>query len=128
MLFRSGFSKIYAHKNLLSEDQSTFRKSFTHNSFLQLVYNLGTPTTLGMTIFVFYYFFVSLKLAFWDKRINIKEKFYPFLAFTGLAISISHAMVSSQFIAKETVMLIVISVLFINFAINSLDDKGLSRK
>lgn len=113
----NGLAKVYAHRNILTNPPTTLRKAFTHNSFLQLLYGVGLPTTIAMSFFLLYYTFISFKFLFTKKSTSYLSKFYPFLAFSGFFISIVHSLVSSQLLAKETIILIVISCLLTNFAI-----------
>lgn len=81
----NGIAKKFAHKDVLSPDMGTLRKSFIHNSYLQLWYNVGPPTALLMILFLLYYYYKSIRLTFFSgKKINLQANFYPFLAFTGL--------------------------------------------
>lgn len=114
----NGLAKVYAHRNILSNPPTTLRKTFTHNSFLQLIYGVGLPTTIAISFFLFYYSFMSFKYLFTKQSTSHLSKFYPFLAFSGFFISIIHSLVSSQLIAKETIILIVISCLLTNFTID----------
>lgn len=113
----NGIAKVYAYKDILTKPPTTMRKAFTHNSFLQLLYGVGIPTTIAISLFLLYYSFMSFKFLFTKKSNSYLSKFYPFLAFSGFFISITHSLVSSQLIAKETIILIVISCLLTHYSI-----------
>ena len=104
----NGIGKKFAHKDILKSSMGTLRKSYIHNSYLQLLYNVGLPTTLMMVFFLLFYYFKSIRLTFFSgKKINLEEKIYPFLAFVGITIVMSHAILSPQLISKESTILLV---------------------
>lgn len=113
----NGIGKKFAHKNILANGNPVMRKSFIHNSFLQLWYCLGIPTAIPIVLFLLFYYLKSIMLTFFHgRKPNIAYCFYQFLAFSGLTIALSHAMVSPQLVAKETIILIVFSCWLCNLA------------
>lgn len=108
-----GMQKKFRYKNVSNNGMQQIQ-NFTHNSFLHFWYMFGIPTAVIFTVFLLYFLVRSGRIVLLPSRYNLLQRKYAFIGFSGLVIAILHAMVSPQMSATETIIVVFISVAFLN--------------
>jgi O-antigen ligase len=114
-----GLAKKFSHRDILIEG-TTRTKDFVHNGYLQLLYNFGPPTALLFVLFLAYYLFRSMYFLIPSvrKRFHL-DSHTVFLSFCGIFIYIVSAGISPQLVAKESILMLVISILILENELHS---------
>lgn len=108
-----GMQKKFRFKNVSNHGMQQIQ-NFTHNSFLHFWYMYGIPTAVIFIVFLLYFLVRSGRIVLLPSRYNLLQRKYAFIGFSGLVIAILHAMVSPQMSATETIIVVFISVAFLN--------------
>lgn len=118
-LWGNGFAKTIRFRDPIHI--RTFEGEIIHNGYAFFVYRAGIPLALLYFIFFFYYTFKSMVLAF-----ETSEPFTKSLALSALLILVSLLIANltgPQFIHREGVFTIMITVSVIEFASQKRNDK-----
>lgn len=108
-----GMQKKFRFKNVSNHGMLQVQ-NFTHNSFLHFWYMYGIPTTVIFIVFLLYFLVRSGRIVLLSSKYNLLQRKYAFIGFAGLTIAILHAIVSPQMSATETIIVVFISVSFLN--------------
>ncbi len=110
----NGMGVKFAHKDNI-EGNTTHRKHFVHNSYLQYLYTYGYPLAIIYFFFLLYYVYLAVYKLFKEKENNKRIRIY--FGLIGMLIVIGASFSSAQLSSKESILLLALSIFFIEFEV-----------